>query len=430
MHQRSRIDMHYYFNHPFASHYDPSTRTEDIIRANAKAHDGEVTHNNNHDSDVSTKVHGSGWTSLRKEDAEQCKASGHIPSYAFPDFPFPHAPTLHDGLHLRHVRRNKHRATSKNTSVPLHTLRERHLNVLNSIMHQCLLKGDYDRAGRAWALLLRAELSGISYDIRPQGRWGIGAEILLRKTGVGIYNFQSSGTSSRESAVPYQECQNIDLDRIIDVRSYFERLILQYPARKYESESVSSATFYPTKFGFWVYEVQARRKNALTAHWRRRCLNDGLDQASYSPESPSSHAKFLSNSSACSNDEIGSPFAYHTEEGFDISEYQIASIYRAELRSAKDIAARLDEVISSPPHDKHVNLLHLRGMVDLWIGQLLTFVENAKTNITNANFWEKRSSLGDEVTEDSSFQKPNAYFNKVRENGGSLFGDAIRFVSA
>lgn len=63
------------------------------------------------------------------------------------------------------------------------TLKRHHLAVLTTIMHHCLLQGDYIRAGRAWGMILRTEVSGTRPNIQSHGLWGIGAEILLQAEG-------------------------------------------------------------------------------------------------------------------------------------------------------------------------------------------------------------------------------------------------------
>ena len=65
------------------------------------------------------------------------------------------------------------------------SLKQVHLATLNMLAHRCLLQGDYIRAGRAFGMLLRTELRGSHPDIRAQGLWGIGAEILVRNNSHG-----------------------------------------------------------------------------------------------------------------------------------------------------------------------------------------------------------------------------------------------------
>jgi hypothetical protein len=50
---------------------------------------------------------------------------------------------------------------------------------------------------------------------------------------------------------------------------------------------------------------------------------------------------------------------------------RIARIRSKELTEAMEIAARMDELLISPPYSDNPELLQLRGMVALWIGDLL-----------------------------------------------------------
>ncbi|KAI9054920.1 hypothetical protein LZ554_002063 [Drepanopeziza brunnea f. sp. 'monogermtubi'] len=59
-------------------------------------------------------------------------------------------------------------------------LRNQHLSVLTTILHRCLQEGDIKRASRAWAMLLRVQISGKEIDVRSNGYWEIGAALLMR----------------------------------------------------------------------------------------------------------------------------------------------------------------------------------------------------------------------------------------------------------
>ncbi|KYG45666.1 hypothetical protein M433DRAFT_42802, partial [Acidomyces richmondensis BFW] len=112
------------------------------------------------------------------------------------------------------------------------SLKRQHVENLTTILHTCMLKGDWQRATRAWGLLLRTEVAGRGMDVRRHGRWGIGAELLMRNS----INVQDGFKLARE---------------------YYERLILQYPHTPHSQET-SSLVFYPALFNIWIYEVQNR----------------------------------------------------------------------------------------------------------------------------------------------------------------------------
>lgn len=77
------------------------------------------------------------------------------------------------------------------TQFPVFSLKQSHLATLTMLMHRCLLRGDYTRAGRAFGLLLRTEIEGQQVDIRSQNLWGIGVEVLCRRRGQSPTNTES-----------------------------------------------------------------------------------------------------------------------------------------------------------------------------------------------------------------------------------------------
>ena len=219
-------------------------------------------------------------------------------------------------------------------------LRKQHLAALMAVLHGCLMAGDYLRAGRAWGMLLRAETYGHTMDVRTYGRWGIGAEILLFRDAQRFQqpHSQTDGAeaSNDQSTADYLQAalgpsSLFSIEGFRKARAYYERLILQYPYRKTMPNAVSSLHFYPAMFSLWIYAVQ------------------------------SEHTAMLSNPRA-SRPDIDS-----VGEGED----QETRIRHATSRSASEIATHLDELLVSPPYSDQASLWRLRGMVDLWIADLL-----------------------------------------------------------
>jgi hypothetical protein len=233
-------------------------------------------------------------------------------------------------------------------------LRLRHLAVVTTILHRCLLEGDYVRAGRAWGLILREEMSGRPIDVRLNGRWGIGAEILLR---------QNSGSASRSEStavigsVPVFSRQGFEAAKV-----YYERLILQYPYRKASPDAVSSLHFYPAMFGLWVYVVQGESSVA------REALHIKDDSV---PESNSEEDDSMSISETMG-------------EQSRTTSSRVVEIRLKELDEAQQIAGRMDELLTSPPYSDSPALLRLRGMVALWIGDLFVSSISGEDDDTDA----------------------------------------------
>lgn len=225
-------------------------------------------------------------------------------------------------------------------------LRLQHFAVLSAILHRCLLRRDYLRAGRAWALILREEYGGNPVDIRNEGRWGIGAEILLRR-GRQLSDLASSSEVEGESLKP-KNTSGLCFTRkgFEDAKQYYERLIIQHPFRKAAPDATSALHFYPAMLGLWIYVTQ-EESNAARDALQRSSAEDSSDELSEDEDGFKTH-----HSSAKRKQRI------------------IAEIREKELEQARHIAARMDEIIVSPPYSDSPELLELRGMVSLWIADL------------------------------------------------------------
>ncbi len=322
-------------------------------------------------------------TSLTASTVAQYRAAGHSFEDAVPAHPFPHAPV--DYLSRKGKTKSKVKKEvasyvanpsvgAQPSEVPSsgpRTRREQHLGVVTTIMHRCLLNGDYERAGRAWGMLLRAR----GFDVRKQGKWGIGAEILFRVDGqraASRPNEQQLDGRYRESEdVPHHVNSDwFSEEGFLKARSYYERLILQYPSRRQHLHStIDSRTFYPAMFSLWIYEVQEKSR-------RRR------EERSSRPETNQRHQRSNTSSSVDSHGEVsrsgasepapedkhasGDEMSLDSTNALDNGEQR-----SEELRGAQEIAARLDELFMSPPYDRQAELLRMRAMVALWIGDLL-----------------------------------------------------------
>ncbi|KAF2201562.1 hypothetical protein GQ43DRAFT_371203 [Delitschia confertaspora ATCC 74209] len=302
--------------------------------------------------------------------------------------PFPHAPArtrkdnfkyselqqelagLDPPLYAVHVQ-SKSQPLDRQSEQP--ALRQTHLQILTTILHHCLLQGDYHRAGRAWGMMLRTQVAGRPIDLRSHSRWGIGAELLLHR------NTHSRNTRTFQNETGNQPSSyGEDLftpEGFEKARFYYERLIVQYPNRKQHPNSIDELTFYPAMFSLWIYEVCERSKHAQK------------------------------------------------------------EIRNVELQQAREISARLDQLITSPPFDKRAELLQLRGMLCLWEADL---IEGATKK--DYDSWDKSEAQQGDAVPDmmktgcyvgsrAELQKAHVYFVRARENGSNT-SKAIRDTDA
>ena len=220
-------------------------------------------------------------------------------------------------------------------------LRQRHLAVLMTILHRCLLEADYIRASRAWGMLLRSERYGQSADLRGQCRWGLGAEILLYCSGQCSQQNQSethTGVDSDISETLQGPEFQLSVEGFERARRYYERLAVQYPYRKAFPLAIGAPDFYYAMFGLWIDVVQGRCTPAIHAEHKS---GSGMD--------------YDNGLSTAIQDEVTD---------------SLGGVRRRTLQCARDIISRLDKLLVSPQYSNHVRFLRLRENVLLWIGDL------------------------------------------------------------
>jgi hypothetical protein len=213
------------------------------------------------------------------------------------------------------------------------------------------------RAGRALSLILRDTIGGQGLDIRAEGRWGIGAEILLRQgtqadfTKMGLTTDKPNET---ESLGKFERGPATWFSRkgFEDSRKYYERLVVQYPFHKPNPGAVNALDFYPAMFGLWIYIVQ--------------------DESRLKNEPPGDHT--------CS--EIS-----HRENSADPETrptFNLASSQRT-LAQVREIAARMESCMTTIPYSDDFQLIRLRGMVSSWIADLIDDLVSHPSTLSDEN---------------------------------------------
>ncbi|KAL8869419.1 MAG: hypothetical protein Q9174_004283 [Haloplaca sp. 1 TL-2023] len=307
-----------------------------------KRHQDSVEHSDSFQSAPFDSVT-SGTNRITSDDAEP---SSDEEDY---QYPFPHAAPKTHATARSHLSDTKPSILTTSESLPYLVsssgeelplarsspnsgLRQQHYNVLISILHRCLLEGDYTRASRAWGMLLRTETHGHPLDIRYQERWGIGAELLLRPN------------SNPDDVTTLQN--------LAKAKDYYERLILQYPYRKTAPDSTSSLTFYPVMFGVWIYSIQLRYKFAT----RSTPLRSRSPADSYLNDH---------NSSDSGDKPSGPTCAPNTPTD------NVRLACETAVQEVKEVVERLGELLISPPFSDHAALWRIQGMLFVWISHLM-----------------------------------------------------------
>ncbi|KAL1800648.1 hypothetical protein ACET3X_000990 [Alternaria dauci] len=370
-----------------ASQYRKSRRNKDKRKQNESLFDLEADDETQPGATVQSHA------SSAAPGIAQLRVAGLLPSqeHQVPPPPFPHAPASVAEPH--HVPVNVHEemarppsrlyavnATSKSGVVhgQPETQKKAHLDSLSTLMHCCLLKGDYERAGRAWGMILRTQVAGgRPVDPRNHGRWGIGAEIALRR-GPQTLNEHRFSEQGFELA-----------------REYYNRIIIQHPNRKLQRHAVDERAFYPPMFSLWIYEVCEKSKRART-----ELRDDSANQTR------SSRSMSVDSSLSKGPDDLSAK-----EE----------AIQREELIQALEIAERLDQVIMSPPFDRQPSLLELRGNVALWISDL-TMGKMGSDEDWDMDLHVSSSSISDQLRRLAKAHQEllaaQEFFERAAANGG------------
>ncbi|KAJ6108573.1 hypothetical protein N7523_009896 [Penicillium sp. IBT 18751x] len=340
---------------------------------------------------------------LTPNESHQYRIAGLASNQALPSGNFPHAPGYEKDYTF--TRRNLPGQLLRSLpylDVPLYppqsaalqgNVRLQHLSALTAVLHRSLLQGDYTRAGRAWGLLLRDGIRGMPLDIRAQGRWGIGAEILLRRgQSEPLENADErppNALGDHDSTLPFTK------KGFAEAKEYYERLILNHPFSKPHPNSISALHFYPAMFGLWIYVTQEESKST-----RKNVLERDLSVEEHSDAEDSE-----------SDMERREAAKRHTI---------IAAVRAKELEQAQQIATRMDALLGSPPYADSPQLLELRGMVSLWIGDLImsslpTLVEASVDNIDDCSNASAPGSLEAIHAQKLAMEQKQAEVEKAKE---------------
>lgn len=276
------------------------------------------------------------------------------------------------------------------------SLKARHLDNLTTILHNCMLKEDWERASRAWGLILRTEIAGRGVDVRNHGRWTIGAEILMRREQISerfqrprsmtsSVNEQNQGNGTDGSGVSHPVNGDECFKR---AREYYDRLIVQYPHLQRTHHSITSAlSIHPARFSLWIHHVQDK-----AARERRKICASSESTEAVLNSSPGSDRSDTSN-----------------------RERKIRQIKSRELQEALDIARQLDDLLVSPPYDSSHEMLYTRGMVALWLYDLQSQLWQAPTEFA-------LNAKSDDGEGDTSLEQiKSTDFQAQRRRAGNIF---------
>lgn len=216
--------------------------------------------------------------------------------------------------------------------------KERHIDVLNTVLHTCLLDGDFERASRAFGLLLRAGSMGPRF-LRDRIVAGIGTEVLLRRDNSYRDNDDRTPSSSKANNKTVDDDGDEQMKSTPStpppiaispatfalVHTYLENLYIHFPMKSRFGLD-DQLNFFPAFYTIWVYQIIEAERQSLEA-----------------------------NTSSQGNE----------------------TIRLQTLRSAEDLSRSLTDRVGTPPTDKDPELLELRGFISLWLADLVVSVNEA-----------------------------------------------------
>lgn len=235
-------------------------------------------------------------------------------------------------------------ATAKRTSSST-GLRQQHLSAVTAILHRYLLEGDFMRAGRAWAMLLRAEHNGHSMDLRMHDRWGVGAEIIIQRESQMAQKTRDHSVVEISSSISDLRVKAESMKR---AKEYYERVVLQYPYLKAFPNATGPLNFSIAMFSLWLYTVKERSAIAPMA-------------------AGTSDKDIIEETDAEASDEIQRSSVSEVEHDHYQKREQVK---RDTLQDAREIATRLDGLLVSPPYSDNARFWKLCGETYLWIADL------------------------------------------------------------
>ncbi|KAG7113346.1 hypothetical protein HYQ45_006911 [Verticillium longisporum] len=239
-----------------------------------------------------------------------------------------------------------------------------------------LARGDILAAKRAFGLLMRSRVSGKPVDIRRNHYWELGAEILMREP-VSEENAAWAPTDdsdmSRERRRKKQQ-HRYPISNVPQVKEYFQGLIRNYPHHLGARKAASALQFWPAQVSYEISQMHAQHTAALddlradAESWEmdpdmdmyNEEADDEFDSEDRDPFNPDGSSR-------------GRPRGL--DALVDAREKRMRQA-RDEIRTKtldgmRDLASRMDKILDSPPFSRSPELQRLRGIVSLYIADLL-----------------------------------------------------------
>ncbi|KAH8889801.1 hypothetical protein GQ53DRAFT_748033 [Thozetella sp. PMI_491] len=287
---------------------------------------------------------------------------------------------------------------------------EKHLSGLIGVIQAGLEEGDILRAKRAFGLLMRREIKGKQVDLRHNGLWVVGAEILLREGETPDDYMTATGERKRRVPTAWNMAK---------VRNYYEGLIRQYPYNRLHQDSISARQFYPAMFAIemdYVYsahmaglEELGEESWSLPNESRRGPME--LDQPGFydmDRPRPGYEDPYHPAFGYEQHDDDGLPTGVKADPGAPSAAVraQRNQLRTQALNRMLEITERMDHAMENAPFGTDHEMLRLRAMVALYTADLSIpppprgMDEEAKGRKERVAHWRRARELFEKIIED------------------------------
>ena len=231
--------------------------------------------------------------------------------------------------------------------------RELQRRELRDAVYAFLERGEIAKAKRAFGLLLHIPTTVFrsrEVDLRFDNYWGLGAEILMR---------EGEEAASESSSGP----RRLGLaSNMPSVKKYFQTLILRHPYSASRPSALSALHFYSSLWGYEIYNIHVEQKLALQQLPTEAADWDDMDVAEEQGYQYEDELDYLEQQGGDSPGPRGRQA--HLNERRE-------QIRRHALESLLEVISRMDNIMTDAPFSRSDDLLRLRGMASLYLGDLL-----------------------------------------------------------
>ncbi|KAL2286361.1 hypothetical protein FJTKL_07132 [Diaporthe vaccinii] len=257
---------------------------------------------------------------------------------------------------------------------------DKQLGFLTNVILRALEEGDIPRAKRAFGMVRGSQVRGRPVDLRKNALWSLGAEIVMRDGEVrsrsvllgepgleaGAGEREDRGVEDEGDAATRRKRRWGSAANMPRLRAYLESLVRQYPYNRLHPDSISDLDFHPVLFSCELYDAWAEHRLALerlaedSESWSDGDLDvvPEMDMPDYYDDDGGAR-------------EDGQYRQGQNLSGRERRQRQAkAELGVRALTAMRDVAARMDALMENAPYSRSAELLRLRGMVALYIGDL------------------------------------------------------------